>query len=85
MHMGRQLTHLPSRGQREVTRVDAETLAVIAQAAVSCMIRAMANVKKGQLVPAGEWWKHLRWAKRVFWKRQRKADQREAAAQRADG
>jgi len=45
----------------------------------------MANVKKGQLVSAGEWWKHLRWTKRAFWKRQRKADQREAAAQRADG
>ncbi len=45
----------------------------------------MANVKKGQLVPAGEWWKHLRWTKRAFWKRQRKADLREAAAQRADG
>ena len=45
----------------------------------------MANVKKGQLVPAGEWWKHLRGAKRVFWKRQRKADRREAAAQTADG
>lgn len=58
---------------------------MIAQAAASCMIRAMANVKKGQLVLAGEWWKHLRWTKRAFWKRQRKADQREAAAQRADG
>ena len=28
----------------------------------------MANVKKGQLVRAPEWWKHLRWVKRVFWK-----------------
>ena len=34
----------------------------------------MANVKKGQLVPAPEWWKHLRWVKRLFWKRQRQAE-----------
>lgn len=36
----------------------------------------MATVKKGILVRAGEWWKHLRWTKRVFWKRHRKAEQR---------
>ncbi|CAN0427648.1 unnamed protein product [Phaeothamnion confervicola] len=45
----------------------------------------MANVKKGQLVAAGEWWKHLRWTKRAFWKRQRQADRREATAQKTDG
>ena len=45
----------------------------------------MANVKKGQLVAAGEWWKHLRWTKRAFWKRQRQADRREADAQKTDG
>jgi hypothetical protein len=28
----------------------------------------MANVKKGQLVRPPEWWKHLRWVKRLFWK-----------------
>ncbi len=33
----------------------------------------MANVKKGLLTAAGEWWKHLRWTKRVFWKAERKA------------
>ncbi len=33
----------------------------------------MANVKKGQLVASPEWWKHLRWVKRVFWKRERRA------------
>jgi|GEM_PF-2713745 len=38
----------------------------------------MANVKKGQLTGAPEWWKHLRWAKREFWKRERKAASREA-------
>ncbi len=45
----------------------------------------MATVKKGQLVAAGEWWKHLRWTKRGFWKRQRQADKKEAQTQRADG
>ena len=37
----------------------------------------MANVKKGQTVSAPEWWKHLKWCKRVFWKKQRKAFIRE--------
>jgi hypothetical protein len=36
----------------------------------------MANVKKGQTVRSPEWWKHLRWAKRLFWKRQRRDDKR---------
>jgi hypothetical protein len=44
----------------------------------------MANVKKGQLVPAPEWWKHLRWAKRGFWKSHRRAEKREAAENLAD-
>ena len=35
----------------------------------------MANVKKGQLTAPPQWWKHLRWAKRVFWKRERRAAQ----------
>jgi hypothetical protein len=34
----------------------------------------MANIKKGQTVPAPEWWKHLKRVKRLFWKRQRRAD-----------
>jgi hypothetical protein len=38
----------------------------------------MATVKKGTLTAAGEWWKHLRWTKRVFWKGERKAGQKEA-------
>jgi hypothetical protein len=29
----------------------------------------VANVKKGQTVPAPQWWKHLRKVKRQFWKR----------------
>lgn len=36
----------------------------------------MAHVHKGYLVESPEWWKHLRWCKRVFWKRHRKAEQR---------
>ena len=39
----------------------------------------MATVKKGILTPAGEWWKHLRWTKRVFWKGERKAAERDVA------
>jgi hypothetical protein len=33
----------------------------------------MATVKKGMLTTTGEWWKHLRWTKRVFWKGERQA------------
>jgi len=36
----------------------------------------MATVKKGVLVSATEWWKHLRWTKRTFWKKHRKAERR---------
>src|SRR5262245_57250399 len=43
-------------------------------AAVETERLLMANVKKGQTVRAPEWWKHLRWTKRQFWKRQRQAD-----------
>lgn len=41
----------------------------------------MANVKKGLLTPPPQWWKHLRDWKRVFWKRERKAAQRETRRQ----
>jgi hypothetical protein len=42
----------------------------------------MATVKKGVLVRAGEWWKHLRkYGKREFWKRHRKAERREITKQ----
>jgi hypothetical protein len=33
----------------------------------------MATVKKGMLTATGEWWNHLRWNKRVFWKSERQA------------
>ncbi len=36
----------------------------------------MASKKYG--IKAGEWWKHLRWTKRPFWKRHRRADKRKA-------
>jgi hypothetical protein len=38
----------------------------------------MATVKKGQLARATEWWRHLRWTKRAFWKRERQAGRRMA-------
>jgi len=44
----------------------------------------MANVKKGQLAAAPEWWRHLRWTKRAFWKRERVADRNEIGTQRKD-
>jgi hypothetical protein len=34
--------------------------------------RPMATVKKGMLTKTGEWWKHLRWMKRTFWKGERR-------------
>lgn len=33
----------------------------------------MSTVKKGMLTASGRWWKHLRWTKRLFWKRERQA------------
>jgi hypothetical protein len=33
----------------------------------------MANIKKGLLTAPREYWKHLRWTKRPFWKAERKA------------
>jgi len=33
----------------------------------------MANIKKGNLTSAPQWWKHLKEYKRVFWKGERKA------------
>jgi len=33
----------------------------------------MANVKKGNVAPPPQWWKHLRDWKRVFWKRERRS------------
>jgi hypothetical protein len=41
----------------------------------------MATVKKGMLTAAGEWWKHLRWTKRPFWKGERKAAKADALEQ----
>jgi hypothetical protein len=31
----------------------------------------MATVKKGMLTQSPQWWRHLRFWKRVFWKRER--------------
>ena len=45
----------------------------------------MATVKKGTLTSPPEWWKHLRWTKRAFWKRERKAAKREGERQALEG
>lgn len=37
----------------------------------------MANVKKGNMTPPPQWWKHLKDWKRVFWKKERKNQQRQ--------
>ena len=36
----------------------------------------MSTKKRGLLTVSGEWRKHLRWWKRVFWKRERQAGKR---------
>lgn len=33
----------------------------------------MAGVKKGNVTPPPQWWRHLREEKRTFWKAERKA------------
>ena len=44
----------------------------------------MSTVKKDVLTKSGEWAKHLRtWGKRLFWKKHRKAEQREARKESA--
>jgi hypothetical protein len=40
----------------------------------------MAHIRKGQLTPAPQWWKHLRDWKRAFWKKERKAGRIDAKA-----
>jgi len=37
----------------------------------------MATKKKGTLTLPGEQWKHLKWWKRVFWKKERLAAKRD--------
>ena len=44
----------------------------------------MANVKQGNLTKLPQWWKHLDLAMRIFWKRERKAHQREIGKQIKD-
>jgi hypothetical protein len=43
----------------------------------------MATVKNGILSKSPEWWKHLRWAKRKFWKKER-ANGKKLAAQEVE-
>jgi hypothetical protein len=43
----------------------------------------MSTKKQGLLTVSGEWAKHLRkWAKRKFWKKERKAAKQNAASER---
>lgn len=44
----------------------------------------MATVKKGIITPARQWWKHLRKWKRVFWKSERKAQERATTKEAGD-
>lgn len=41
----------------------------------------MATKKKGILTSSPEWWKHLRWVKRRFWKAERQASKKDAKQQ----
>jgi len=41
----------------------------------------MAHIHKGQITAAGEWWRHLRWTKRVFWKGERQAGRKFAVSE----
>jgi hypothetical protein len=36
-------------------------------------VDGVATIKKGLLTHSKEWWKHLRWTKRQFWKGERHA------------
>jgi hypothetical protein len=40
----------------------------------------MATKKRGILTAAPQWWNHLRWCKRQFWKRERRNARAEAQA-----
>jgi hypothetical protein len=40
----------------------------------------MATKKRGILTAPPQWWKHLRWCKRVFWKQERRNARLEAQA-----
>lgn len=44
----------------------------------------MAHKHKGQLTAAPQWWKHLKEYKRIFWKAERKAQQRDIQSRLKD-
>jgi hypothetical protein len=44
----------------------------------------MATVKKGVLITSGNWWKHLRFTKRTFWKGERQAGKGETKHEMED-
>lgn len=44
----------------------------------------MASVKQGTRTASGEWWKHLSFMKRPYWKGERQAVKRDIAAEIAE-
>ncbi len=44
----------------------------------------MGNVRRGTMTAPNQWWKHLDWCKRVFWKRERQAQKRAIPARLED-
>ena len=44
----------------------------------------MANVKQGTRTRAPQWWKHLKFFKKVFWKAERQAHKKEIKYERTD-
>lgn len=45
----------------------------------------MANVKQGNLTKSPQWWRHLKDWKRVFWKSERKAQNKDIKERLNDG
>jgi len=45
-------------------------------------IKSKRMASKSKLTKPPEWWKHLKWCKRVFWKKERQNEKREAIQQR---
>ncbi|HZK99407.1 MAG TPA: hypothetical protein VFC47_05875 [Caulobacteraceae bacterium] len=65
-------------GERGEAQASSPRAACMAPGGSGVYVVDMASVKKGILTPAGEWWKHLRWTKRTFWKGERQAANRDA-------
>ena len=64
-----------------ILRLPGQGLARMAHHTAIGYLQWMATVKKGMLTPSPEWWKHLRWRSRAFWKGERRAAKYEAQAE----